>query len=352
MRLPNVRIQGREVGSGCPLYLIAEAGVNHNGDVGLARELVAAAADSGADAVKFQTFSAARLVTRATPKPRYMVAGTAPEVSHHDLIRSLELPNAAFEQLFDLCWRSRVHFISTPYDEEAARFLARLGAPAIKTASADLVDPRLHDAVAATGLPAIVSTGMSTPDEIAAALRRYPAGGAGRVVLLHCVCDYPAPVEACNLLAMGALERLFGLPVGYSDHTAGFEAALAAAALGACVIERHFTLDRKSPGPDHAASLEPREFAALARALRAVERALGDGRKRVMPQEESMRAASRKSIVAARDLPAGARLAAADVVFKRPGGGLCPLRVDEVLGRRLLRPVAKEEAITENDLSG
>lgn len=349
--MPPFDIAGRDIGPGHPCFLIAEAGVNHNGDIELARRLVDAAAEAGADAVKFQTFSADRLATAAAPQADYQKRNTGMEESQYSMLKRLELSEEAHRELLRHCRERGILFLSSPFDEESAEFLEALGVAAFKIPSGEITNTPFLAHVARKGKPLIVSTGMSTLDEVRAAVAAIRQAGYPPLALLHCVSSYPAAPEDVNLRAMAALRHAFDVPVGYSDHTDGIEIALAAVALGACIIEKHFTLDRSLPGPDHKASLEPAELASLAATIRRVEAALGDGVKRPAQREENTAMAARKSLVAARDLAAGSILQREDLAIRRPGTGLPPGRLESVVGRRLLRPAAAGTVLTEDLLA-
>jgi N,N'-diacetyllegionaminate synthase len=340
----SVRLAGRLVGPGRPCFIIAEAGVNHNGSIARALALVDAAAESGADAVKFQTFSAARLASPDAPKAAYQKkAGRAGE-TQREMLEKLELTEADHRILSARCRRRGIVFLSSPFDEESLDLLVRVGVPAIKLPSGELTNHPFLRRAAATGKPLILSTGMATMGEVSQAVRALGTARR-RLVLLHCVSAYPAKPAWANLRAMSSLEKAFRVPVGWSDHTLGDEVSFAAAALGARVIEKHLTLDRRLPGPDHAASLEPGEFAALARGVRAVESALGDGVKRPVPAEREIAAVARKSVVAARPIPSGARLTAAMLRASRPSGGIPPSRTGELVGRVTARAIPEGVAL-------
>lgn len=334
--------------TGC--FVIAEAGVNHNGDMDLAHRLIDAAAQAGAHAVKFQTFRADRLASAQAPKAAYQQAATGMAESQLDMLRRLELDEAQHVELMRHCAGSGILFLSTPFDEDCADLLARLGVEAMKTPSGELTNQPYLAHVARLGLPMIVSTGMADLAEVTQAVATIEAAGAPPLCLLHCVSAYPAPPEDVNLRAMDTLARCFGVPVGFSDHTQGIAIPLAAAALGARVIEKHLTLDRSLPGPDHQASLEPAELAAMMDGIRAVLAALGDGRKRPAAREAEVAAVARKSLVLARALPAGAVLCPADLAAKRPGTGIPPGRAAELVGRKLRRPLAADHLLGWGDL--
>ena len=338
-------IGGRAIGAGAPIFIVAEAGVNHNGDPALARRLVDAAADSGADAVKFQTFRVDALLTRGAPKAGYQVETTGAGESQRDMLARLELSLETLTALKAQASARGLVFFSAPFDEESVDVLAALGVALFKVPSGEVTNLPLLRHLAGKGRPIILSTGMSSLEEVEAAAAAIREAGDPPLAVLHCLSAYPAPVAEVNLRAMDALAARLGCPVGFSDHTLGIEIAVAAAARGAAIIEKHLTLDKTLPGPDHRASLDPGEFKGMVRAIRAVESALGDGEKRLMPSEADTRRVARKSLVAARPLSAGDRLAARDVVVKRPGTGISPAELDRVLGRRLTKAVAADEVI-------
>jgi N-acetylneuraminate synthase len=340
-----VDIGGREIGPGHPCFIVAEAGVNHNGDLGLGLKLVDAARNAGADAVKFQTFRADRLVLPDAPKAPYQTATTGAAESQAEMLRRLELPPEAHHQLMAHCRKRGLLFLSTPFDEGSADFLDELGVPAFKLASGELTYVSFLAHVAAKGKPMIVSTGMATLEEVEAAVRAVRAGGNPGLVLLHCVSAYPADPGDANLRAMRTMEAKFGVPVGFSDHTTGIEVALAAAALGASVIEKHLTVDRSLPGPDHRASVEPQELAQLVRGVRRVQAALGHGRKEPAACEAEIAAVARRSLVSLVEIPQGAVLTAAMVGARRPGTGLPPASLPQVLGRRARMRIAPHTSL-------
>jgi N,N'-diacetyllegionaminate synthase len=336
---------GSRIGRGQPSFVIAEAGVNHNGDLELARQLVRAAAEAGADAVKFQTFVADRLVTSDAPQADYQRRNTGITESQHAMLKRLELSEEAHRELRALCSQLGILFLSTPFDEQCADFLSELGIAAFKIPSGELTNTPFLAHVARKGLPVILSTGMATVEEIGRAVDTVRGEGNGKIVLLQCVSAYPSAPADTNLRAMQTMTDLFETPVGYSDHTDGIEIALAAAALGACVIEKHFTIDRGLPGPDHKSSLEPSELAAMVAGIRKVESALGDGKKRPVASEVSTAAVARKSLVAARALKVGEIFDASMAVARRPGTGLAPSLLGSLQGRPLARDVAKDEIL-------
>lgn len=350
--------------------VIAEAGVNHNGSLELALRLVDAAAAAGADVVKFQTFKADLLATAQAAKADYQVANTREAGSQLAMLRQLELAPSDHAALLTRCRERGIRFMSTAFDAESLAFLATLGMPAIKIPSGDITCGPLLLQAARLRRPLIVSTGMSTLADIEDALGvlafglttdREPTGrddfeaayaspeGRGalhaHVSLLHCVTQYPAPPESVNLRAMDTMASAFGLPVGYSDHTAGIEVAIAAVARGATIIEKHFTLDRTLPGPDHAASLEPNELGLLVRSIRNIELALGSPLKAPAAQELGNRPVARRSIVAGRSIRCGEAFTAEMLTYKRPGHGLSPMNLWSLLGRRASRDYESNEFI-------
>jgi N-acetylneuraminate synthase len=335
----SFRLGDRPIGAGAPCFVIAEAGVNHDGDPERARRLVEAAAAAGADAVKFQTFEAERLASRDAPKAEYQVRATGAEDSQLQMLRRLQLSAQAHRMLSGAARAAGIVFLSTPFDEGSADLLESLDVPAFKLPSGELTNLPLLAYVARKGRPLLVSTGMSDLAEVQAAVDTIRAAGGRDLALLHCVSCYPAAPADVNLRAMDTLAERFSLPVGFSDHTLGLDVAVAAVARGACVLEKHLTLDRRGRGPDHAASLEPDEFAALVRSVRQVEAALGHGRKEPAAAERDVARVARRSLVAAHDIPEGAAVTADAVTALRPGTGLSPALLPSVLGRRARRRI-------------
>jgi N-acetylneuraminate synthase len=331
-------------------FMIAEAGVNHNGDPTLARALVDVAVAAGADAVKFQTFTVNRLLTRRAAKAEYQQRATGSEQSQYEMLARLELSPADHEMLFAHCADVGIEFMSTPFDPESARYLKRLGVRRLKISSGDVTNLPMLEVVGALGLPVVLSTGMADMAEVEAAVTTLRGAGATDLAILQCVSNYPADPALTNLRVMDAFARAFGAPVGLSDHSTGLAMSIAAVARGAAYIEKHFTLDRTLPGPDHQASLLPDELRALVAAIRDVEAALGDGVKRPAPSELPVREVARKSLVAARDLPGGAILTREDLDVLRPGTGLSPAALPAVLGRRTARAISHHTPITEDML--
>jgi N-acetylneuraminate synthase len=321
--------------------------VNHNGDLAVARELVAAAAAAGADLVKFQSFIATESISAGAVKADYQRHATDPDETQAEMVRRLELSRSDHEALIADCRSHGIGFLSTAFDPASFDMLVELGLDRVKVPSGEITNLPLLRHVARLGLPMIMSTGMADLGEIEAALDAVERAGTERrqVTLLHCTTEYPAPFDEVNLRAIPTLRAAFGLDVGYSDHTAGIEIAIAAVALGATVIEKHVTLDRRMPGPDHQASLEPGELAAMVAAIRHLEAALGDGRKRPTASELRNRPVARKSLVARRPIRAGELFTAENLAAKRPGTGISPMRWDEVLGRPAPRDFSADELI-------
>jgi N,N'-diacetyllegionaminate synthase len=327
--------------------IIAEAGVNHNGDPAVARRLIDVAAEAGADLVKFQTFSADRLVTATAERAGYQTANCGGAESQHAMLRRLELTPTMHRELLAYCGTRAIGFFSSAFDIESLDLLASLGLDRFKIPSGEITNLPYLQHVGGFGKPLIMSTGMASMDEIGAALAVLESAGTARqlITVLHCNTQYPTRMGDVNLRAMLDIRDTFDVQVGYSDHTLGMEIAIAAVALGATVIEKHFTLDRKMSGPDHKASLEPLELAAMVAAIRNVEQALGDGIKRPSASELPNRAAARKSLVAACVIHEGEPFTAANIAVKRPGTGLSPMQFDAVLGRKAPRNFLADELI-------
>jgi N,N'-diacetyllegionaminate synthase len=327
--------------------IIAEAGVNHNGELEMARRLVEVAAQSGADFVKFQTFKADRLVTRQAVKADYQRQLTAEEESQYDMIHRLELTPEMHVELIEHCRHQGIRFLSTGFDIESLDLLAGLGIPLFKIPSGEITNLPYLQYIGRMGKPVVLSTGMADMAEIGAALKVLEQAGTPRqqITVLHCNTEYPTPMRDVNLRAMLSIRDAYGVEVGYSDHTAGIEVPIAAVALGATVIEKHFTLDRNLPGPDHQASLEPDELKAMVAAIRNIEFALGDGVKRPSVSERKNITIVRKSLVAACPIRAGEQFTKANLAVKRPGSGVSPMRLNEMLGRVARRDFQADELI-------
>ncbi len=330
-----VSFGGHVVGPGNPCFLIAEAGVNHNGGLDHALRLVDAAAEAGADAVKFQSFEAERVVGRSARQAAYQTRNTGIEESQLDMVRRLQLDEAAHRRLARHCEERSILFLSTPFDEPSVDLLKELGVPALKIASGEVTHHRLLRHAARQGLPILLSTGMSALHEVATALEVIEGAGPVPVALLHCVSNYPADPADCHLRAIDTMRAAFAVPTGWSDHTLGVYVSVAAVARGADLLEKHFTLDKSLPGPDHAASLSPTELKEWVTAVRETEKALGRGEKRRQPSEEDTAAVVRRSVHAARDLKKGTLLRPEDVVCLRPGTGIPAECLSQVLGKRL-----------------
>lgn len=328
--------------------IIAEAGVNHNGSMELACRLVDAAADAGADIVKFQTFKATRLVAASAPLAEYQQSATAEAYkSQLDMLQRLELSEAVHRELMERCALRGIRFLSTAFDTESVEFLHSLGLGIWKIPSGEITNYPYLRRIARFNEPVYMSTGMCTLDDVAAAVKALLGNGLSpsNLTLLHCNTEYPTPMVDVNLAAMDTLRREFGVPVGYSDHTVGIEIPVAAAALGATVIEKHFTLDRTMVGPDHKASLEPSELKAMVQAVRNVDMAVGSGSKCVTDSERKNIAVARKSIVAATAISAGELFTEDNLTVKRPGTGISPMRWNDVIGRRAARDYCPDELI-------
>lgn len=348
--IPAVSIAGRAVGDRRPTFVIAEAGVNHDGRPRAALALIDAAVAAGADAVKFQVFSAAEIATRDAGKAAYQHRAAAE--SQREMLARLELSDDALSQLAAHCAARHIQFLATPFSPADVARLDRLGVAAIKIASTDLNNRLLLRRAAATGKPLIVSTGAATAAEIRDEIcdlrtRLAPQ----RLILMHCVSAYPAPVDVINLRAVAALRARFGVPCGLSDHTTDVTTGGLAVAIGACILEKHVTLDRGAPGPDHAMSLDPPRFAEYVRNVRVAEDALGNGSLGMIEVERDVRRVARRSLVASCEIAAGTVLSESHLAAKRPEGGIPPNRIDEVLGRRARRSLPAEAPLAWDDLS-
>ena len=341
-----IAIGKRLIGPGQPCFIIAEVGVNHNGDITLARRLIDVAATAGADAVKFQTFQADRLVSPTAPKAEYQQRMTGAEESQWEMLRRLELSQPAHRELQEYAQLRHMLFLSAPFDEESADLLEALGVAAFKIPSGEITNLPFLAYLAHKGKPMIVSTGMSHLKEVETAVNTIKREGNDKIILLHCVSSYPAAPQEVNLRAIDTMAKTFELWVGFSDHTQGIEIALAAVAVGACVIEKHLTLDRNLPGPDHRISLEPPEFRALVQGIRKVEASLGHGRKEPSASAANTARVARKSLVAARDIPAGTPLTRELIAVKRPGTGLAPTMQLQLMGRTTRKAIPAGTLLT------
>jgi len=332
------------------VFIIAEAGVNHNGSLETAKALVRQAGMAGADAVKFQTFRADALAAEGLEKAWYQKKTSNAEESQLSMLRRLELGVEEHRELVRFCRSQRIMFLSTPFDEQSADLLESLGVPMLKIGSGELTNLPFLRHVARKRRPMIISTGRANLGEVEDALEVVLSAGNREITLLHCVTEYPAPPKEVNLRAMQTLHRAFGFPVGYSDHTEGIEIAVAAAALGASVIEKHFTLDRSAEGPDHRSSLDPPMFADMVRAIRNVEDAMGDGRKRPAPCEIKNIPMARRSVVALGAISKGRVITRDLLAIKRPGDGIAPRDMDKIVGLKARRSIPAHKAITWDDL--
>lgn len=343
-------IAQRAVGGGAPTYVIAEVGANHNRDMGVARELIDVAADAGADAVKFQTYSGDRIYSRKTPRFEYLKGIS--EKTPAELLEEISLPREWQAPLAEYAARQGIHFFSSPFDHEAVRELDEIGVPALKIASFEIVDLPLIRTAAATGRPLLISTGMARLGEIEEALDAAREGGAEAVGLMQCTSLYPAPPRLTNLAAMKTMRRAFGVPVGLSDHTTGIAVPIAAAALGAAFVEKHVTLDRTMAGPDHPFAIEPDELRAMVGGIREAQDALGDGGKEGPSAEErkEMYTLARRSLIVTRDLVSGTVLERDMLTVKRPGYGIAPKHLELVIGRPLRRDVEADDILTWDDV--
>ena len=327
--------------------IIAEAGVNHNGDIGMAKKMIDVASAAGADIVKFQSFSADRLVTMDAGKAEYQKKATNAGETQYEMIRSLELTRDNHKELMDYCRLKSIEFLSTPFDLESIDLLVELGLNKFKIPSGEITNLPYLRYIGHFGKPVILSTGMSNLDEIKDAIDILEKAGMSRknITVLHCCTEYPAPMMDVNLKAMLTIRDTLDISVGYSDHTLGIEVDIAAVALGASIIEKHFTLDRKLPGPDHGASIEPDELERMVLSIRNIEQALGDGIKRPCPGEVKNIPSVRKSLVASCDINSGEKFNKFNVSVKRPGTGISPMRWEEVMGSEAKRNFKQGELI-------
>lgn len=330
--------------------IIAEAGVNHNGSIEIAKKLIDAATEAGADYVKFQTFKAANLVSKSAKKATYQVINTGKEEeTQYDMLKKLELSETYHHDLIKHCKKKNIQFFSTAFDNPSLIFLSELGLKLVKIPSGEITNLPYLQLAASLFDQVIISTGMADMSEIKAALDVFLNAGINKenITILHCNTEYPTPMTDVNLLAMQAIQKELGTKVGYSDHTAGIEVPIAAVALGAQIIEKHFTLDKNMPGPDHKASLEPNELKAMIAAIRNIESAMGDGIKKPSVSEAKNIAIARKSLVSVRDMEAGQIVALTDICVKRPGTGISPMKIEMVIGKKLLKAIKADEVITD-----
>jgi N,N'-diacetyllegionaminate synthase len=329
------------------VFIIAEAGVNHNGSLETARNLIDVAVDAGADAVKFQTFKAERIIVKSAQKAEYQKETTASNETQFDMVNKLELDINAHKELISYCKKKEITFLSTPFDLESIELLNELGVEIIKIPSGEITNLPYLRKVGSLKRDTILSTGMADLKEVGQALDILIESGTPKnsITVLHCNSEYPTPFEDVNLLAMNTIKEAFNVNVGYSDHTIGIEVSIAAVVLGASVIEKHFTLNRNMEGPDHKASLEPHELKAMVKAIRNIEKALGYGIKRPSPSELKNKHVVRKSIVAGKDIKKGECFADENIAAKRPGTGISPMKWDNVIGRKAIRDFKEDDLI-------
>ena len=346
----QIVIDHHTLGHGHPTWVIAEAGVNHNGDLTLALELVHAAKENGADCVKFQTFRAEDLVAKSSPKAQYQLETTDPGQSQYEMLKSLELQMSDFARLKEECDKLGICFLSTPYNVGDVDLLESIGTPAYKVASAMSVEPHLLRRIASTGKPMLVSTGMCTMDEVIASVQTMRDAGNDQILLFQCTTDYPARIEDANLRAMKTIAEATGVLVGYSDHSESFTASIASVALGACAIERHFTLDKNMLGPDHKASSNPQEFQELVKAIRELDLALGSTEKKPSQREQLNKYAMRRGIVARHELARGTVLAESDIAYKRPLQGISPAEYGHLIGKKLINDLQADQPVNWEDV--
>ncbi|MFH1115227.1 MAG: N-acetylneuraminate synthase [Pseudomonadota bacterium] len=349
MNESSIHIDNRRIGDEEQVFVIAEAGVNHNGDLGFAKRLIDVAVEAGADAVKFQSFKTESVISPVAPKADYQIRLDDPGESQFDMVKRLELDRKAHREISSYCRRKDIIFISTPFDEESSDFLEELDVPLFKIASGEITNLPLLRYVAKKGRPMLLSTGMSYLSEVDRAVRSICEEGNPQMALLHCVSNYPAHPSDINLNAMATLRRAFKMPVGYSDHSLGIEIAIAAVALGACIVEKHFTLDKTLPGPDHSMSLDPAELAALVTGIRKISVALGDGIKAPAESEIPMRAIARRSLSALQKIAAGTPITRSMIGIRRPGSGIEPTHLDLLLGKAPVRSIKKDAPLTWDD---
>ena len=346
MGVNRIKVGEKWIGEDAPCYIVAEAGANHNRDLSLAKRLIDVAVEAQADAVKFQTYSAETLYSKKTPKFKYLEKLS--DVSTHELLKSLEIPRQWHAELADYCQQKDIVFFSSPFDMRAVDELDEVGVPLFKIASFEIVDLPLIQYTASKGKPIVISTGMATLGEIEDAVQACHTAGNEQIILLQCASLYPAPVHIMNLRSIDTMREAFHCPVGLSDHTRGINIAVGAAARGAAMLEKHYTLDRSMPGPDHPFAIEPEELKALVAGIREVESALGDGRKTgPSPDEEGdMYKLGRRSLIAAMSIPAGIIITRDMLTVKRPGYGIRPKYIDIVIGRRAKSDIEEDDVIT------
>ena len=340
-----ITVENYKIGKGQPVFIIAEVGVNHNGDLELAKELIREAAKCGADSVKFQTFKAERVVLDSAPKAHYQLKTTSKDESQLNMLKSLEMPPEAYKEIIDCCRDNGVVFISTPYNAEDVDFLNELGVASYKLASIHAVEPWLANYTAKKGKPIFLSTGMATLGEVDEVVRAIRNTGNHDLILLQCTTNYPSRLDDANLLAMQTMQNALRVIVGYSDHTTDDTACIVSVALGAAVIEKHFTLNKSLPGPDHSTSAEPEEFSRLVKNIRNAELALGSPIKEPCDVEQKNAHGMRRSIVAKCHIRKGEVISEDMLTFKRPASGLSPTFMDAVLGQTAVADIAPDTAL-------
>ena len=350
MKVISVKIGKRIVGPGQPVFIIAEAGVNHNGSLALAKKLVDVAVAAKADAVKFQTFTPELVVNKTAGQAKYQKKNTGLVESQLDMIRRFELSRADHRELVAYCRKKGIIFLSTPFSEFDADFLSELKVPAFKTPSGEITNLPYLEHIAKKNKPMIVSTGMADMNETKQGLKTIMSTGNKNIVVLHCTSSYPPRAKDLNLNVITTFVKEFsaqGIPVGYSDNgSEGYVAEVIACSLGACVIEKHFTVDKTLPGPDQKASLSPQELQDMVKAIRETEIMLGSFEKKCTPEEVEIKRVARRSVVAKRDIPSGVRITRDDLIMKRPGTGISPAELRKVVGKKARRPIAADELIT------
>lgn len=345
-----INIGEKLIGINQPVFIIAEAGVNHNGDFNLAKQLVIESQKAGADCVKFQTFRAEKLVTESSPKVTYQLQVTDPCESQKKMLEGLELTPEQHKELLKLCNEVDIIFLSTPYNFSDIDSLEELGVPAYKLASMHLTELPMIEYVAKKNKPIFLSTGMSTVDEIVAAVQMSRNQGNDNLILLQCTTNYPTPIKDANLLAIRTIREQTDMPVGYSDHTAGIDASVLAVGVGACVIEKHFTLDKNWSGPDHFSSADPKEFAEMVKRIREAEIMLGSGKKTIADSEKANIFGMRRSLVATEFIPKGTKIQLHMIDFKRPAGGLNPNYYYRIIGAIAKTDIQKDQMIIGGDV--
>jgi N-acetylneuraminate synthase len=343
-----ISIGNKKIGELEPCFIIAEAGVNHNGNISSARRLIDAASDAGADAVKFQTFKTENLVTPYAEKAEYQEKNDPTEMTQFEMLKKLEFSEAEFKKLSTHAKKKGIVFLSTAFDDESLDLLVRLDVPAFKIPSGEITNFPCMDKIAMQKKPVILSTGMSTMEEVKEAVTYLQEHGCRDIILLHCTTSYPAPLKSVNLRVLDTLRDVFHLPVGYSDHTEGILVPIAAVARGASVVEKHFTLDRTLPGPDHAASIEPDELKTMISVIRKVEQVLGTSDKKPESCEISNRNVVRKSVVASENIPKGSLLSESMLTLKRPGTGIEPKYLQDLVGKRVKKAINKDTLISRD----